>query len=123
MNEPGTALRAVRNVAIVAILALGLTVLPAGGNVAEAILSALSLTLLAALALLAVRYWGQTSFTRDAMSDRQRGLIYGGLGAIALMVAGADELFSTGVGTIVWLAIIVASIWLIVQTWRDAQSI
>jgi len=123
VNEPGTALRAVRNVAIVAILALGLTVLPAGGNVAEAILSALSLTLLAALALLAVRYWGQTSFTRDAMSDRQRGLIYGGLGAIALMVAGADELFSTGVGTIVWLAIIVASIWLIVQTWRDAQSI
>lgn len=123
MNEPGTALRTVRNVAIVAILALGLTVLPAGGNVAEAILSALSLTLLAALALLAVRYWGQTSFTRDAMTDRQRGLIYGGLGAIALMVAGADELFSTGVGTIVWLAIIVASIWLIVQTWREAQSI
>lgn len=123
MNEPGTPLRTIRNVAIVAVLALGLTVLPAGGNIAEAVLSALSLILLAALALLAVRFWGQSSFTRDAMTDRQRGLIYVGLGAIALIVAGADELFSTGVGTIVWLAIMVASIWLIVQTWREAQSI
>ena len=123
MNEPGTALRTIRNVAIVAILALGLAVLPAGGNIAEAILSALSLILLAALAMMAVRFWGQSSFTRDAMTDRQRGLIYGGLGAIALIVAGADELFSTGVGTIVWLAVMVASIWLIVQTWRQAQSI
>lgn len=123
MNEPGTPLRTARNVAIVLILALGIYLLPGGGNVAEAILSALSLILLVAIGLLLVRYWRQSSFTRDAMTDRQRGLIYGALAAIALMVAGADELFETGLGTVVWIAILVASIWLIVQTWREAQSI
>lgn len=116
-------MRTLRNVAIVALLALGLTVLPAGGNVANAILSLLSLILLAAIGLLAVRYWRQTSFSRDAMTDRQRGLTYGALGAIALAVAGTDELFESGVGTIVWLAVMVASIWLLVQTWREAQSL
>lgn len=123
MNEPGTKLRTFRNVAIVAILALGLAVLPAGGNIANGVLSALSLGLLFAVGLLIVRYWRQSSLHRDAMADRQRGLIYGGLGAIALIVAGADELFSSGIGTVVWLAVMVASVWLIVQTWREAQSI
>lgn len=123
MNEPGTKLRTFRNVAIVAILALGLAVLPAGGNIANGVLRALSLGLLFAVGLLAVRYWRQSSLNRDAMSDRQRGLIYGGLGAIALVVAGTDELFSSGIGTVVWLAVMVASVWLIVQTWREAQSI
>lgn len=115
-------LRVLRNVAIIAILALGLTVLPGGGNVATAILSALSLILLAAVGLLLVRYWRENSLTRDAMTDRQRGLIYGGLGAIALVIAGTDELFSSGAGTIVWLAVMVASVWLIFQTWREASS-
>lgn len=116
-------LRVLRNVAIVAILALGLTVLPGGGNLAAAILSALSLILLFAVGLLAVRYWSGSSLTRDAMTDRQRGLIYGALGAIALAIAGTDELFSSGVGTVVWLAVMVASAWLIFQTWREANTI
>ena len=86
-------LRVLRNVAIVALIALVLTVLPAGGNVADGILTALSLLFLGAIALLAVRFWTQNSLSRDAMTDRQRGTIYGSLGAIALMIAGTDELF------------------------------
>lgn len=123
MNEPGTKLRTARNVAIVLLLALGLTLLPNGGNLATAILTALLLIMLAASGLLLARFWNQTQFTRDAMTDRQRGLIYGSLGAIALMVAGADELFETGLGTVAWIAIMVASVWLILQTVRDAQAI
>lgn len=116
-------LKALRNIAILALLALGLTVLPAGGSLTTGLLSALSLIMLAAVALLAVRYWHESSLTRDAMTDRQRGLVYGGLGAIALMVAGTDELFDSGAGTVAWLLIVGVSIWLIVQTWREANSI
>jgi len=39
------------------------------------------------------------------------------------MIAGADEMLSTGVGTIAWVAILVAAGWLILNTWREAQSI
>lgn len=114
---------AARNIAIIALLALLLTVLPAGGNVADGILTALWLVFLGAIVLLAVRFWKQNSLARDAMSDRQRGIIYGALGALALMVAGADELFETGAGTVAWLVIVAVSAWLIINTWREAQGI
>ena len=97
--------------------------LPSGGNVADGILTALSLLFLGAIALLLVRFWKESSLTRDAMTDRQRGIVYGGLGAIALMIAGTDELFDSGAGTVAWLLIVGVSAWLIFTTWREAQSI
>lgn len=114
---------AVRNIVIIALLALVLTLLPSGGNIADGVLTALSLLFLGAIALLLVRFWKQNSLARDAMTDRQRGTIYGCLGAIALMIAGTDELFDTGAGTVAWLVIVGVSVWLIFTTWREAQSI
>ncbi len=116
-------LKVLRNVAIIALLALLLTLLPAGDNITDGVLTALSLILLGAVALLVVRFWQQSSLTRDAMTDRQRGLVYGGLGAIALMVAGTDELFDTGAGTVAWLVIVGLSIWIVFNTWREANSL
>ena len=116
-------MRAARNIAIIALLALVLTVLPAGGSLAQGILTALSLVFIGSIAMLAVRFWKQNSLARDAMTDRQRGIIYGSLGAIALMVAGTDELFQTGAGTVAWLLILALSGWLIYTTWREANSI
>lgn len=105
------------------LLALPLALLPSGGDIAEGVITALTLVLFGAMAALLVRAWRENALTRDAMTDRQRGLVYGGLGAVALMIAGADELFDSGPGTIVWIAVMVGSIWLIVNTWREAQSI
>jgi len=115
--------RTLRNVLIIVLLALALTVLPAGGNVAEGILVALSLLFAVAIGGVLVRFWKDTSLQRDTMTERQRWLVYGSVGAIALMIAGADEMLSTGVGTIAWVAILVAAGWLILNTWREAQSV
>jgi TRAP-type C4-dicarboxylate transport system permease small subunit len=114
--------RVVRNVAIVALLALLVTLAPGGGNVVEAILVALTLTFLAAIAMLAVQTWHRTSFTRDVMTDRQRITFLGSLGAIALMIAGLDEMFNSGGGTVVWLLIVGTAGYLAYTTWRQASS-
>jgi len=114
--------RALRNVVIVALLALIVTVVPGGSNVADGILAAISLIFLAAIAALAVRFWRESSLTRDAMTDRQRGLLYGALAAIALAIAGTDELFESGLGTVVWIAALAGGAWLIFNTWREANS-
>ena len=116
-------LRVLRNVAIIALIALVLTVLPGGGNLTDGVLTALSLILLGAIALLAVRFWHESSLTRDTMTDRQRAMVYGSLGAIALAIVGTDELFDSGAGTIAWLVILGLSGWLIFNTWREARSI
>lgn len=116
-------MRALRNVAIIALLALLLSVLPAGGNLATGVLAALSLILLGAIAMLVVRFWRENSLTRDAMTDRQRALIYGALGVAALTVAGTDELLASGPGTVAWLVILAVSAWLVFNTWREASSL
>jgi len=110
-------------VLIIALLALALTALPAGGNVAEGVLVFLSLLFAVAIGGMLVRLWRDTALHRDAMTDRQRWIVYGSAGAIALMVVGADEMLSSGPGTVAWLVILVASGWLIFNTWRQAQSI
>lgn len=111
-----------RNFAIVALIALAVTVVPGGGNVTDGILVALSLAFLAAIGLLGARIWRETSLTRDAMTERQRAIFYGALGALALMVAGLDELFDSGGGTVAWFAIVGASVYLLINTWREASS-
>ena len=111
-----------RNILIIALLALLLTILPGGGNLVNALFTALSLIFLAAIGMLGVRMWRETSLTRDAMTEQQRMLFYGSLGAIALMIAGLDELWDTGPGAIVWLAIVGTSGWLLFSTWRAANS-
>jgi hypothetical protein len=114
---------ALRNIVIIALLALLLTILPGGGNLATGILTAISLLFFAAMAMVVVRLWKETSLSRDAMTDRQRGIVYGSLGAIALMVAGTDELLDTGVGLLVWLVVLGTAAWLIFSTWREANAI
>ena len=72
-------LRALRNVAIIALLALVLTVLPAGGNVADG--HARGAVAASSLGAIGAARWSasgaRAACTRDAMTDRQRGLIYG----------------------------------------------
>ena len=85
-------------------------------------LTALSLIFLAAIGLLAMRTWRETSLTRDSMSDQQRYGFYGALGALALMIAGLDEITSTGIGTIIWIAIVGGSGYLLFATWRAANT-
>lgn len=116
-------MRAARNIAIILLLALALTVLPAGGNIAEAVLSTLSILFAVAIGAMLIRFWKDTSLQRDTFADRQRWLIYGSIGAIALMIVGADELLASGPGVIVWVAVLIGAGWLIFNTWREAQSI
>ncbi|HKJ34980.1 MAG TPA: hypothetical protein VKA36_00295 [Solirubrobacterales bacterium] len=111
-----------RNVAIIAILALGVTVLPGGGNAVTAILTALSLAFFAAIAMLIGRAWKQTSLTRDVMDERQRTIFYSSLGALALMIAGLDELLESGPGTVVLIGVTGAAVYFAVTTWREATS-
>ena len=45
----------------------------------------------------------------------------GALGAIVLMIAGADKLTATGVGLVVWFAVIAFSVITIIKVWGDAR--
>lgn len=116
-------MKAIRNVAIIVLIALALTFLPAGSNIASGLLTALGLVIGVSIVAMLIDLWRRTGLQRDAFTDRQRWLIYGSCGAIALMIVGADEMLASGPGTVAWIAILALSGWLIFNTWREAQSI
>ena len=114
-------MRTVRNIAIIMLLALIVAVVPGGGNAARAITAAFAIIFLALIAFAGWQVFRQYRFNYAGLDDRRRALFLAAVGAIALMIAGADELTRTGGGLIAWLAILGAAIYVVVTTFLETQ--
>ena len=115
-------MRAVRNVAIILLLAVPVAFVPGGGNVANAIMLALTMGFLAGISWLIYTVARQNQLTIATLSDGRRALLYGAVGLICLLIAGADEMLSSGGGTLAWILLLGASIAAIWRVWMEANS-
>lgn len=115
-------MRTLRNIAIIAVLALGVAFVPGGGTAAETVLAAMFIAFLATIGFLGYRLYKQNQLTLLALTDARRTLLYAAVGAIALMIAGTDELLDSGAGTLVWIAVLALSVLTILQVWREANT-
>jgi hypothetical protein len=104
------------------LLALFVAFAPSGGNFAEAVLTAITMGFLAAIAWMVFVLGRQNQLTLATLTDARRGVLYGALGVLALLVAGSNELFSSGGGTLVWIILLGASIAAIWRIWIDANT-
>lgn len=115
-------MRTARNVAIVMALAAAVAFLPSGGHVAEAVLTAITMCFLAAIAWAIFVISRERQLTLATLPDSRRAVLYGALGMIALLIAGQDELFSSGPGTLAWILLLAASVMAIFKVWSEAES-
>ena len=115
-------MRTARNVAIIAVLALGVAFVPGGGTVADTLITVMFMGFLASIGLLGYRLYMQNQLTLSTLSDDRRALLYAAVGAIVLMIAGTDELLDTGLGTLVWIGVLMFSVLAIMQVWREANT-
>lgn len=115
-------MRTLRDVAIIMLLAFAVAFLPAGGNAAEVVLTALTMGLLAGVAWMLFTIGRQSQLTLATLSDGRRAILYGALGLIALLIAGSGKLFSSGGGTLAWILLLGAAIGAIWRIWTEANS-
>jgi hypothetical protein len=115
-------MRAARNVAIILILAIPVAFVPGGGNVASAIMLALTMGFLAGISWLIYTIARQNQLTIATLSDARRAILYGAVGLICLLIAGADEMLASGGGTLAWILLLGASIAAIWRVWMEANS-
>jgi hypothetical protein len=115
-------MRHVRNAAIIMVLALAVAFVPGGGNAADTVLTALTMGFLAAIAIFVYQLRRQNELTFAALSDRMRAVLYGALGLIALLIAGTDEFFNSGGGTLAWILLLGASLAAIWRVWLEART-
>jgi hypothetical protein len=95
---------------------------PGGGNLAEAILTAITIGFLTAIAWTVYVLGRQNQLTLATLSDGRRAILYGALALIALLIAGSDEMFSSGGGTLAWILLLVASVGAIWRVWVEANT-
>jgi hypothetical protein len=114
--------RTARNVAIVMLLALVVAVLPGGGNLANAVITALTMALLAGIAWMLYVLSRENQLTLSSLTDGRRAIFYGAFGMLALLVAGSDKMFATGGGTLLWIILLGLSVAAIWKVWIEANS-
>jgi uncharacterized protein involved in cysteine biosynthesis len=92
---------------IVALIALVLTVVPGGGQTLDVFLTLLTVAFFAAIGLFGFRLYREHRFTLDALTDRQRLVLYGSIGLAFLTFTATRLLFSQGFpGLLGWLALL-----------------
>ena len=104
------------------VLALGVAFAPGGGNVAEAVLTAMTMGFLAGITWMLYAYSRENQLTLATLTDRRRAIFYSAFGMIALLIAGVDKLFATGGGTLLWILLLGASVAAIWRIWLEANT-
>jgi hypothetical protein len=114
--------RTARNIAIIMLLALGVAFAPSGGNVVDAVFTALTMGFLAGIAWMLYTLSRQNQLTLATLDDRRRAIFYGAFGLLALLVAGTDKMFSSGGGTLLWILLLGAAAAAIWRIWVEANT-
>jgi len=114
---------AARNIAIIALLALIVAAVPGGGNLANGIFATIMVGFLVAIAAAGHHAYRQNRFGYMTLPERSRWIILGSLGAIVLMIAGADELLGSGAGFLVWIGVLGLAGFAIFRVVAEARSV
>lgn len=115
-------IRTARNILIILLLAAGVAFLPGGGDLTTAVFAALSLAFLTVLSLTVWRFLRASEFTLLAMQDRSRTGLYLAIGLIVFLLAGAGRMWSTGLGTLLWILLLVSAAVAIWRIWAEART-
>lgn len=114
-------MRVLRNVAIIALLAVPVAFVPGGGRVAHAVLTVLGLLFLASIGFAGYQGYRTNKLTITTLPDVQRGVLWSGVGLIVLMIAAADELLGSAGGTLLWIGLIALGALAILRVWAEAH--
>src|ERR671933_309054 len=96
-------MKAVRNMAIVALIALGFAVLPGGAPTLNVIIALLTIAFFAAIAFLGYRLYREHRFTLDSLEPVERLVLYSSLGLAVLTFVASPRLLNGGSGILIWL--------------------
>ena len=113
--------QALRNIAIIAVVALAVAFIPAGTAAALVILGIISMAFLAAIGFLGYRLYIENRFTLWGMSTQHRALLYGGVAFATGTLIATSELWESGLGTILWFIFLGGSVMAVWHAWTESR--
>lgn len=115
-------MRHVRNAVIVLALAAAVAFLPAAGVGASFLGWLLGVVFLGSLGWFLSRLYREYRATLYGLGDRNRGLLYGAVGVIALTLTATPQLWNSGIGSVAWFALLAAAGVALFLVYRDARA-
>ena len=109
------------NIAIVFALAMAVYALPAGGKIADFVLTLIYAAFIASLAWFGYVLYRTRSNDIDVLSDGWRAALYAALAVFVLALVAMPRLVATSVGLIAWLAALVACALVAVAAYRQSR--
>lgn len=105
------------------VIALVFTAAPGGDSTLQVILAILSLGFFVAIALLGYRLYRENTFTLEALTDLQRGVLYSCVGGAFLVFAAAERMFDWGGGgVVIWIALLGLCSYGIFWVWQSSRD-
>jgi hypothetical protein len=111
-----------RNFAIIALVALAITVIPGGDATRDTALTALRMAFLGGIGWFVYRAHRENSMMISGLTEGWRAVHWGALGLIAYLIAGYNQMWSSGAGSLLWIALLVVSVAALFQVFRQAQT-
>ena len=102
---------AVRNVAIIAVIAAMVAILPGGGTGANVVLTALYLLFLGAGVWVATVMYREHRGSLYLLPDSRRALLYIAIGVLAVTLTATHRLWNSPAGSVAWLVLVGASVY------------
>jgi hypothetical protein len=96
----------IRNVVIIVLIAAAIDAVPRGDFALGFLTQLISLLFLGALAWIGARLYREHRMDLESLGTRNRLILYCGAGVVALTLTATNRLWATGLGTIVWLALL-----------------
>ena len=110
-------------IGVVMLVALVIVELPGGGNVLDVLLTLLSITFLAAIALLGYRLFRQYRFDIETLEPNVRLTMYGSIGLAIITFVATNRLFDAGgLGVLLWFALLALCSYGLYWTWTRYRS-
>ncbi len=111
-----------RNVAIVAVIAAAVFLLPGGGRVASTFEAVLLIGFAIGIAYLGLRSYREQRVTLHGLGDRYRALLYGALALGVVVLSGRGRMWQTGLGELVWFGLVAMVVYAVVVVYRSWRS-
>jgi len=107
-----------RNVAIVALIAAAVYLLPGGGRAASTFEALLMVGFGVAIAYLGLRLYREHRVALHGLGDRYRALLYGALAVATFAVVAQPRMWRTGLGEVVWFALVGFVVYSLIAVYR-----
>jgi hypothetical protein len=114
--------KTLRNIVIVLVIAGAVYAIPGGGQAARTFEAVLLIVFAVAIGYLGLRFYREYRVSLHGLGDQYRALLYLSVVIASLAVIGRQRMWETGLGELIWFALVGFVVYALLAIYRHTRS-